>query len=392
MGLIAKIFKRRKRGENGSDDWEKIVYDRDAVDFEEEEQRSRYITNCLEQMEEATREWNLLSGEYSLVTSYLTDIDEIESLPSQEREKLNSIAAQYAALEQERQKYQDKKNRMGNAVYYRLREHEDDIQNGIAKLRECEEYDAKVKKDLKRLDRERHAYDFRRQELDSIMNNLRGMLLIFLTAFVICMIMLLIMQFGFDMNTKIGYLLAVAAVAVAVTVVWTKYTEGDAELHRVESAVNKLIQLQNKVKIRYVNNKNLMDYLCIKYSTENAEQLSKLWEQYQREKEERREFAEAEARAEYYRRQMALRLSNYRIASPERWVGQPAALLDKREMVEMRHEMITRRQALRKQMDYNSSVAEAARREIMDIVDKYPAYADEIGKMLEQYGEENSAY
>ncbi len=78
-------------------------------------------------------------------------------------------------------------------------------------------------------------------------------------------------------------------------------------------------------------------------------------------------------------------MGNYRITSPERWISQPAALLDRREMVEMRHELIQRRQALRKQMDYNNNVAESARKEILDVADKYPAYAPEVMAMLESY-------
>ena len=73
-------------------------------------------------------------------------------------------------------------------------------------------------------------------------------------------------------------------------------------------------------------------------------------------------------------------------------MSQAAALLDKREMVEMRHELISRRQALRKQMDYNRNVAETARKEIMDVADKYPAYASEIMEMVAQYGVGDSAY
>ncbi|MCR2046323.1 hypothetical protein NSB25_03400 [Acetatifactor muris] len=392
MGFLSKIWKRKKYQENVADDWENIVYDRDTVNFGEEEQRSRYITNCLEQINEAGRELNLLTGEYSLVTSYLTDMEEIEALPKEEREVLNGIAERFVRQEEERARYRGKKNRMTDADYYRLRKQEDELQEGIAKLRECETYGTKVKQDLQRLDRERHAYEFRRQELDAIINNMRGMIMIFLTAFIICIVMLLVLQFGFEMNTKAGYLIAVAAVAVAITVVWVKYTDGDNELHRVEMAVNKLILLQNKVKIRYVNNKNLTDYLYIKYSTDSAAALERLWKQYQEEKEERREYAETESKREYYRKQLLSRISNYRVTSPERWLGHPEALLDKREMVEMRHELILRRQALRKQMDYNNDVAEKARKEIRDVADKYPAHAAEIQEIVRRYKGEDSDY
>ncbi len=385
MGFLAKIFRKRKRYENNADDWENVVYERDHVDFGSESQRSSYITNCLEQMEEAAKELNLLTGEYSLITSYLTDMEEIDALPESEREELDGIAARLVAVEQEGEKYRGKKNRMTDADYYRMREQEDEIQEGIGKLKESEGYGDKVKHDLRRLDMERHAYEFRRQELETILNNLRGMSVIFVTAFLLCLAMLLVLQFGFKMDTKLGYLLAGAAVAIAVTVSWVKYTDGDRELGKIEMDINRLIQLQNKVKIRYVNNRNLSDYLCMKYGTDSAASLERLWKTYQREKEERREYAEAESRAEQYRRQLLLKLSKYRISSPERWLGQPAALVDRREMVEIRHDLILRRQALRKQMDYNNSVAETARGEIMDIAEQYPDIAAEVRKMVEDY-------
>ncbi len=385
MGFFSKIFKKRNRQEQNADDWESIVYDRDDVDFRDKEQRMEYIRNCLEQMEEADREINLLTGEYSLVTSYLTDIEEIEALPDQEREGLNGIARRLTALEQERQRYKDRADRMNDGDYYKMRKQEHEIREGIEKLKECENYGAKVKQDMQRLDRERHAYEYRRQELDTMLNNLRGMAMIFLTAFGVCMAMLLILQFALEMNTKVGYLLAVGAIAAALTWVWVKYTDGDRELRRVESGINKLILLQNKVKIRYVNNKNLSNYLCIKYNTKNAAVLEKLWVQYQQEKEERKQYAEAEAKTEYYQKMLVDKMSNYRVASPERWTGQPAALLDKREMVEIRHDLIVRRQALRKQMDYNNNISETAKGEIMDIADKYPAYAPEIMEMVGRY-------
>jgi len=388
MGLWTNIFKKRKYHEETAEDWDNLVYIRDDVDFHEEEQRREYIMNCLEQVAEATYEVNLLKGEYSLVTTHLTDIEEIEALPKEERDALGGIASRLAAMEQERQRYRGKKNRMSDEDYHRIRRQEDEIQDGISKLHECEDYGGKIRQDLQRLDRERSAYEFRRQELDSFLNNLRGMAMIFLTAFCLCMGMLLILHFGFEMDTQIGYLLAVGAVAAAAMVVWLKYTEGEKELHRVEVSVNKLVALQNKVKIRYVNNKSLANYLHMKYGTESVGALEKLWEQYQEEKEERKEFAQAEAKAEYYQRQLLARLSHYRISAPGKWAVQPAALLDKREMVEMRHELILRRQKLREQMDYNREVADTARKEIMDVAQKYPAYASEIMGMVDEYKSE----
>jgi len=124
----------------------------------------------------------------------------------------------------------------------------------------------------------------------------------------VCMLMLMVLQFGFQMNTYIGYILAVVAGAVATAFLSFKYTDAQRELKRVGAAINRLIQLQNKVKIRYVNNTNLLEYLYIKYDTDSANKLKKRWENYQQEKEERKQYAEAEAKTEYYQKQLVSQL------------------------------------------------------------------------------------
>lgn len=384
MGFWKRLFKGGRKETAQEQDWENVVGG-DGVDFSDSEQRRQYVTDCLEQASEAAKELNLLGGEYSLVTAYLTDIEEIEALPEEEREALNNIARRMAALVRERDRYHDKKNRMKDSDYYRIRSQETEVQEGIEKLKECESQGEMIRQDMQRLDRERHAYAYRRAELENMLNNYRGMAVIFLSALAACVVMLLILQFGFHMNTQIGYVISMGAAVVAIAVLWAKYTDAEREKGRVERAVNKLILLQNKVKIKYVNNSNLKEYLCIKYNTEGAAVLEKLWKQYSQEKEERKEYAEAEAKLDYYQNQLKARMSNYHITDSDRWVNQPEALLDKREMVEIRHELILRRQALRKQMDYNNELAESSRKEIMDIVKRYPAYASEVLAMTERY-------
>lgn len=386
MGFWSKIF-RRRRGQKPEEDfdWEHIVYDHANVDFNDEEQRHRYITNCLEQIAEASKEINLLNGEYGLVTAYLTDMEEIEALPEEPREEIDRIANQLVYLEKERERYRSRKNRMQDSEYYCMRKQEDEVEEGIAKLQEAEKYGKLVKQDLQRLDGERHAYEYRRRELVTMQANLRGMAVIFLSALVACVAMLAVLQFAFEMNTYIGYFLAVMAAAIAITVVCVKYIDAEREAVSVQKGIGKLIQLQNKVKIRYVNNINLLEYLYMKYDTDSAAKLQKQWQFYQEEKEERKQYAEAEAKIEYYQKELVRQLSRYRVSDPDRWMNQARALLDPREMVEIRHDLILRRQALRKQLDYNNDVARVARNEIMDVVNEYPQYGQEIMEMVERY-------
>ena len=203
MGFWKWLF-RKKKTEEEKEDWEQIVYERDKVNFHDEDERKRYLTGCLEQMGEAEKEINLLSGEYSLVTSYLTDMEEIESLPPEQAAELKSVAGKMQALDQERKRYLDKKERMTDSEYRKMRSQEGEIEEGISKLKEAERYQKLVRQDMARLDGERHAYGYRKGELKTILVNLRGMAVICLTALVACIVMLLILQFGFSMNTAIA--------------------------------------------------------------------------------------------------------------------------------------------------------------------------------------------
>lgn len=385
IDFFRKIFRSRGRRKAREGEWERLVNARDSVDLEQEEERSRYVTDCLEQIAEATRELDMLQTEYGRVTTYLTDLEELEALPAQEKESLEITARKLQNMEREYEDFTQRKNRMDDAVYYRLKGRETELKDGITKIHDAENYGTLIKQDLQRLDGERHAYDYRKNELFVIMENLKGMVVIFLTALVVCLILLAVLQFGLKMQTQIGYFIAVLAAALALTLLAVKYMDAEKELQRVQRDERKLVKLQNKVKIRYVNNTNLLEYFYMKYDVKSGKKLEKLFQQYMEEKEKRKQFAETEARREYYHKQLMTQLGHYHIQYPERLCGNVSVILEHEEQVEMRHELIQRRQSLRKQMEYNNNVASEAKQEIKDIVKAYPRYAVEIMEMVDRY-------
>lgn len=384
MGLFQKLFKR-KRVRQVEENWEEIVYSREGIDFHSREDRSNYIENCLEQIAEAKKEIELLNGEYSTVTAYLTDTEEIEALPAGERDTLSIAANRLKTIEQERQNYLSKKDRMPDSVYYRMKEREHELEGALRKMKDAESRGTVIKQDLQRLSREKQAYAYRKEELYGMLANFRGMAVIFLGALVICVVILAILQFSLQLDAGVGYFVAVVITAIAMTVLCVKYMDAGREVHRVERAQNRLIQLQNKVKIKYVNNTNLLNYLYLKYQVKNASMLEKRYTQYQEEKEGRNQYAEAEAKKEYYIKQLIEQLGHYRIRYPQRFTVRVDALLDRNELVEMRHELILRRQALRKQMEYNEDIMQQAREEIMDVARLFPEYAEEIAEKVNKY-------
>lgn len=392
--MFKKLFHWKKKIEEPVyeiEDWNEIVYDRDDLQMNDKEQRQEYVKGCLEQIAEASRELETLQFEYNMVTSYLKDMEEIEALPEEERSELTACARKMEELEQQQSGYKSRPNRMSDVKYHQLERMEEEIQEGYEKLSAAEEYQILIKRDLKKLDGEKQAYLFRRNELRRVIEDTRSMTIVCTVAVSVCILLLMALQFAFQMNTKLGYLLAAAIGAIAITLIFVKYNDSVRELDRVENGIGRIIRLQNTVKIRYVNNTHLLDYLYMKYNVSSADELGKSWQQYLEEKAERHSYQQAERELDLCQKELLHILRRYQVKDPMIWLHQTAAILDKKEMVEIRHNLIIRRQSLRKRMDYNKEViAGKAQAEIKDLVESYPKYAKEILSIVGQYEEDFS--
>ena len=381
--LAAKLFRRDEFDYNDEWDDEGSAH---QIDFHNKEQRTDYVKNCLERLGDATKEVENLTFEYDMVTSYLKDMEEIEALPPEESEQLKECAKRVSLLQDSKSDYMERPHRISDEKYQQIDRIADEVEEGCQKLNETEEYQGLIKQDLSRLDGEKHAYLYRKNEVMHIIADTRGMAVICVTALVLCILLLMFLQFFLDMDTKAGYLMTAAASALAITAVYVKHVDARKELHRVETAINKIILLQNKVKIRYVNNTNLLDYLYLKYGVSSAQELMDLWENYKLEKEEREQFRKAELDLDYTEQELLQMLKRYQIKDPAVWLHQTEAILDSKEMVEIRHNLIIRRQSLRRRMDYNKEVvAGGSQRDIKELVEKYPQYAREIVASVEEY-------
>lgn len=391
MNIFKKIFQRWTKDfeeeEYEETDWEGDDDEEEKeIDFDNREVREAYVKNCLEKMADATKELDNLTFEYNMVTSYLKDMEEIEALPEEEAEELKNTAKKVELLQNSRDDYVGRKRRMSDDRFRQIERMLDEIEEGCAKIKEAEEYRELIKKDLSRLEGEKHAYLYRKNELMGAIADTKGMAIICVTALGLCFTLLLVLQFLLEMDTKVGYLLTAGVAAFAITLIYVKHMEAKRDLKRVELSINKIILLQNKVKIRYVNNKNLLDYLYLKYDVSSAEELEKAWNLYYQEKEEREKYKRAELDLDYNQQELIRILRRYQIQDPAIWLHQTEAILDHKEMVEIRHGLIIRRQSLRRRMDYNKEVvAKSSQKDIMDLVHRYPKYAKEIIAAVEKY-------
>ena len=366
-------------------DWDSLVDERTYLKLSDPYQREKYIRSLVEQVKNASNELDKLSFEYNVVTASLKDMDEIDSLPDQERIKVTEYAKKILHYQKQRQDFLDKRSKITDAQYFRMEQYEETAPRVYEDMRKAEKYRELVRDDMSRLEGEKQAFLYRMSELKHGIANSKGMVAICMVAMGLLVLMLVTMQYGFEMDVTIGYFLTVIVGAIVLTVVYVHYLDQVRDFQRAENGTNRIILLQNTVKIRYVNNVNLLDYLYAKYNVKNSKEWKLLYEAYEEERRMREMNAENEEELDYYQSELLKVLRCYQLSDPRLWVKCPLALYDRKEMVEIRHEHIIRRQKLRARMDYNKRMAKEAEKDLRAVISEYPQYSKEVLRMMERY-------
>lgn len=365
--------------------WDTLINDRHLLKLSDDIQREKYIRSLVEQVRDASAQMDRLNVEYNEVTAALRDVEELELLPSSELNGLREAAEKLIKLENERSSYNKAKSLMTEGQFQALERFSDSMPGAYEDIKNAEEQKKFIRDDLKKLDDEKQGYLYRESELKKEIENSRGMVVICLFAAVLCIVMLLVLQLGFRMDTRVGYIIVAFAVAISVTVIYIKYLDARKEQKKIVAGINRIILLQNTVKIRYVNNKQLLDYLYTKYNTKSAKELRKILDAYEEERAKREQNEETERQLNLVTQEYARRLRKYKLNDPTAWMHNPIVIINPGEMEELKHTYMIRRQKLRAQMDYNRRLAKEGEKELRQLIEEYPRYSGEVVEMLNKY-------
>ena len=364
---------------------EESEYKQVHYDLRSSKDRIDYVVDCLDKMAEVSEQIEKLTLEYTDVTSHLTDIDEIERLPELEIIKLRECAGKIVNLNEEKKGDGKKKVQLTKKQYNLMQLIEDEMPKPYEKLKEAEEYQVKIKSDLRKLECEKAAYEYRELESESAMENERGMAVVCVVAAIICSLLLFILQVTLELNVIVGYVIMTIAFALTMTILAIKFSENRKEKRKSIATYNKLVLLHNKVKIRYVNNTKLLDYLYAKYECTSAKSIQTMWTRYQDEIAQNQKNAKIDEELKHLNAKLVGILENCRVDDIRIWILQSKALIDPREMVEIRHYYNNQRQKLRKQIKYNNDIVNEMQNEIKDVVKNFPESAEKILEIVSNY-------
>lgn len=339
-----------------------------------------------EQMEELKKQIAISGKEYEAVTSYLTDIQKIERMEPKNRQTVNDAARNILNLTKERVKYQNSSERIPMQQYRAMERYEKEIPNELKSIYEQEQYRELVKADLRQLDGERAVIEYERETAEDKKAFLKqlafggGLLVVVLFLTLLAMNLIT----GTDMLLPMLLVLALGALIVAYIAAAERSCE--RILHASDYKLNRVIQLTNKVKIKLVNCTNALEYSYEKYQAESYRELAALWERYVRTKDEERRYRKSTELLEHYNRTLLAALSAEEVKDAEIWLYQAEALLDDKEMVEVRHHLNMRRQKIRERLEFNNEQLAMCEEELSQLAKSNGVLGELAEKIVRERG------
>lgn len=341
-----------------------------------------FVGNAISQIDIANKAVEDAKDEYEAVTNSLRDVQIITEIPKEARGELAAAAERIIELSIERENYQKSPNKIPEEQYIKMESYGEDIRDMMKRLDDDEKYAEVIKEDMKVLEGEKGEI---RYEIDEIQDKLElykklmGWVIGALGAVVVFTGVNISMWEG-QYNVWIYGMLAFIGVTLAA--IFAKQQEERKELRYQERKMNRAISLLNKAKVRYVNIRTSIDYQHLKYGVESAYELNHIWGIYLEMKRERELYRNSSKELHDAETELIAILSDFQLLDPRIWVHRSAALLDEREMVEVRHDLNVRRQKLRKNMEYNKQVAENTGKSIQDFAKMNSGYANEIMSLV----------
>ncbi len=343
------------------------------------------ISYKCDQIVDATYQMEDLQAEYDMVTSYFADIQTIEELPQNVRQDIIDIAQKIEFLETETSAFLHSDDRISDENFRMIQNMEKDLSEIFGRLKDLEDMDEKIERDLKHLEDEKNSLEFTQE----LIENRQGRIRSFLMGFGLVSALTVLVLAGVGALTQTSLLIPILIILLVVVgmeaLFIVNYKNLSYEYKLCEVKENKAINLTNKVKIKYINNTSTLEYLYSKYHIKSLRELEYLYDQYLIMVDEVRKYQRTTGDLRELSDTLSKLLYAHGVKDPDIWTKQSAALIDPREMVEVKHSLNVRRQKLREQLAYNEELRLSGLKDIREMLKANPELREQVKRELEIY-------
>ena len=353
--------------------------------------QKRYVTECCQSVVDADRQIEKCRKEYQNVTESLLDIQRIERIEGEDKKEVLDLAGQIVKLTRERNQYKNRNLTISEAAIRRLDPYEEELVDEIKKMYEQEAYQKALDGDLEKLHAEKKKIRKEKEDIVEKQHALKVMAK-FLIALILSLFVLFVaIYFALETDMTFPYLATVLLAAISATVLFIESNKNRRDMTMADRKLDKAIGLLNRVKIKCVNNLNVMEYNHEKFGVKNASDFEKIWGEYCKEKEYEKKFVENTEQLNFYCEQLIKMLKKYEIRDREIWLSQVLAIIDPREMVEIRHGLNAQRQRLRERIEYNEEVKKEFIQSIDRLLQQNAENKEELLSIVQGYSLYDSA-
>lgn len=353
--------------------------------FQSKEDRIIFLKENCEQILEASRQIDEAKGEYQIVTDYLTDIQKIERADLEEKQIIEDAARRIITLTRERSNYQKSEIKITDAQFRNIQKYESEVLTSMKQMCENEDYNKSVKNDMRCLQKEKKILRKQKREIIEKQKYLKGISIIVCILVASLFLLFMMISYAFEKEMEIPYIMTIIMAAVSAGYIVYESRKNHYEIVVAERKMSRAIGLLNKVKIKYVNTTNALDYAYEKFSVTSGAEFQYRWEQYLKAKEASKRYQKNTELLNQYSEVLMEVLEELDVTDTEIWVYQAIAILDPKEMVEIRHRLNTRRQKLRERIDYNTQLKEMGIEEIEKLIQQKPEYRTEVIEILKAF-------
>lgn len=352
--VIERFRKKNSRGDESAQDGYTPDEQRASRPFAaDSEEAQRILIELCEQMVDVSHELGAVRQEYQVLTNYLNDVQKLEDMPGEQKAPIVECASHVASLDKERSEFLETERRLSDTQFAQMQEAEDEMPDIVRRLKANEHDLDVIRKDMSRLEGEKLQWTMLKSESEQNQRMLRKLSIYLLSVFAALTVLFGLLAVALKHNTQIPMMVSAALAAVLGVYIFVKYQDAAASIRRAEASRNRAVSLENHVKIRYVNAKNAVDYTCEKYHVRDSRDLTYLYEQYQEELRELEKLRRTSDELNYYMDRLVGLLRRENLYDAQVWTSHANAIIDSREMVELKHDLITRRQKLRARIEYN---------------------------------------
>ncbi len=377
------FFKKKQKEKNFEKKMEELdVSVLSDKDLKKSKRIEQHVIECLEQIIDISKVREEELEEYQVVNSYLEDIQILEDMPEEERGKINDVASNVVQLNAARTEFLNSAKKISDAQFALLEQKEKEVPAAIKRLSANEKYQETIKRDMKYLEREKSEWKFQKEYLSHQKKRLTNLLYVFVGLAVTAAVLLLILQFGFQVKLEYVWMGYVLVTVAAISFLYLKMMKDSSDIAVAERNANRAIQLQNKVKLRYVGITNAIDYACEVYHVKSSKELNQDWEYYMDAVRERERYQRTNEDLEYFNGRLVRMLTKYKMYDTQIWVVQAQALIEPKEMVEIKHALITRRQKLRGTMQDQMTEMRSLRGEVEQLRGRIGTMKDKIEDII----------